>query len=165
MKTTILKAQWNGEPYKGLPYQLALNENTLFFSVEFPDNAFSNHNSTPREYSPELWKFDVGEVFITGESNYLEVNLAPNLAFWLQGFSSVRQADQLFTYQDLQPTVCQLGLSLSLSKLERYLGPKDKWRFNVTAILESPNQVFLSECVLPGTEADFHQPKYWSLQL
>jgi len=113
-------------------------------------------------FTPELWMWDVGELFLAGkDGRYLELNLAPNGAWWMQGFESARVLDNSFDVEEFAVQVNGADLSISLYKLERYLGAKENWRVNVTAILQSPECEFLSLLQLPGDVADFHQPEVY----
>lgn len=159
---TTLNALWDGNPAPfSLKYTLVVLNGRLQFSVEFPHEVLGHPQALEGAFTPELWKWDVAEYFIYAPSSgkYVEVNLAPSGAYWVEGFKQVRVADEEFSYEVLDPVSSPKALELSLLALESYLGSHQEWCLNVTAILGTPSQAFLSETRLPGAEADFHQPE------
>jgi hypothetical protein len=110
-----------------------------------------------------LWKYDVAEFFLAGDAeDYLEFNLAPNGAWWSCFFVSPRQAGQrgslvgVETLSWLTPESWRVRAMIPLSEIP---WPVVEWRVNVTFILESPNQRFLSLADLGGGNPDFHRPE------
>ncbi len=166
MKTT-LKNQWNGAPsHQTFDYSLRITDQTLTFDVTFASTAKGLPNSKSGQYTPELWKWDVAELFISNlEGKYLEINLSPTGAYWIQGFLTTRCPDPEFTPSLYNARASSEGIQLSLTALETYLGASSAWRLNVTGILNSPDYIFLSQTPLPGGEADFHQPQHFSFAL
>ena len=161
-----LNRLWNGEKSEvPLSYSLGEGPGELVFAVQFPDGVKCHPDARAGEFTSELWKWDAAEVFIVGEDGrYIEVNLAPNGAFWIQGFLGVRISDPDFAWRDLiqQSSAMHPILKLSMKGLSDYLGNPDSWRANVTGILNSPNYAYLSVIKLPGNEPDFHQPDSFS---
>ncbi len=94
----ILDKQWNGAPaMPSLPLELIIEHDTLTFSVEFPKGSQAHPESINEAFTEELWLWDVAELFIAGKNGrYLEVNLAPNGAYWMQGFLAPRLAEPDF---------------------------------------------------------------------
>lgn len=158
---TILNTQWDGqESEHSFAYRLQADESCLRFTVEFPSRVSGHPEARAGEFTPELWLYDVAEVFITGSSGkYLEINLSPNSAWWIQGFRAPREPDPEYEIEMVKAQIIgdSVVLEISRSELERYLGTTG-WRANVTGILNSPDYVFLSASPLPGEQADFHQP-------
>jgi len=157
----VLSTRWNGERANvALSYSLFINEGRLCFSLDFLHTARSHPESETGVFTAELWKWDVGEVFISGgNGKYVEVNLAPSGAWWMQGFSTVREVDVDFSVSNHEVKAGRGKYSCDLVALEDYLGSVEEWKANVTAILNSPDYEFLSAIKLPGKEADFHQPR------
>lgn len=162
MKT--LSSQWNGEPTEySLPYMYTLNADQLVFRVLFSDGANGHPTAEPGMFTPELWKWDVAELFITGTGGkYVEINLSPNGAYWIQGFDDIRKESPEFEVAKLKISVKAGELRLDAVALEEYLGGSSGWRLNATAIMNAPDYVYLSEVKLSGIVPDFHQPADFS---
>ena len=120
------------------------------------------------DFQPELWQHDVAEMFIADPDfkNYLEFNLSPRGAWWAARFSEPRQEDPLealpevLTHaleDDQGHWVATLGVPLEWLRQTIAWGPDSP--LNVTFILDSPNQRFLSACDLGAGEPDYHRPQ------
>lgn len=131
-------------------------------------------DATPGKFTPELWKYDVAELFLANPQSgeYLEFNIAANGAWWAAKFSaprspSPRQPDfqsQISSYhEDSDASSWVTALSIPLNFLEQEIAFGDRTTGNVTSIQDSPDQTFLSATALPGDEPDFHQPEKFSL--
>jgi hypothetical protein len=127
----------------------------------------------PGMFQAELWQHDVAELFVAhGPSGrYFEFNLAPNGAWWSAEFSAPRQrADEaeiampgVATFAEMAPDgswLAAMALPLDLLRARLDFGPEHA-RVNVTMILNSPDQRFLSASKLPGETPDFHQPGHF----
>ncbi|GHC54759.1 hypothetical protein [Roseibacillus persicicus] len=127
--------------------------------------ALSAPQSSPGEFVPELWRYDVAEIFFLEPSGrYLEINLAPNGAWWARWFGKVRQAES--EQPDFQEVVTESKLGAdsweaSILLPDSLFSDIGGLRFNVTFILNSPRQTFHSLAKLPGAEPDFHQPDHF----
>jgi hypothetical protein len=121
-----------------------------------------------------LWRYDCGELFLADplSGRYLEINLAPNGAWWSCPFSSVRVRDLQMDAPQIEcifsePTAdgWNAGFSLNWKEVERCLGTVQGLKGNVTIILggcpdvEPPLQNLHS--VAPLAAVDFHRPKEW----
>ena len=146
--------------------QILSQGDTLTFTASRTAAANSHPDSQPGQFFEGLWQHDVAEVFfLEPESGrYLEVNLAPNGAWWACWHSGAR------VRQKRQP---------DFSKIEAHgLTNEHRWeasihlptalfasvatlRFNMTFVLNSPKQSFLSLAQLPGKQPDFHQPEHF----
>lgn len=75
--------QWNGDAINHRPIEVILswNNNDTFLSAEFSGRFFHDPappTGTPGEPYPELWKYEVAEIFFLAPSNkYLEVEVSP----------------------------------------------------------------------------------------
>ena len=119
------------------------------------------------DFQAELWKFDVAELFIASPDfkNYLEFNLSPRGAWWAARFGEPRQAADL---GPLPEVICHgspegaeswtAALGIPLDWLRQRIGWSPDSPLNVTFILESPDQRFLTASNLGGGEPDFHRP-------
>jgi hypothetical protein len=121
-------------------------------------------------FTPELWKYDVAELFIADAdgTGYLEFNLAANGAWWACRFDSVRKAAPLqpdfagsmTTHHDPpQPGSWLAALVVPIAFLKEHISFDFGNRANVAFILNSPDQTLHSASKLPGNEPDFHQPQ------
>lgn len=169
-----LTHDWFGEKLASpSTFTLAEDGEFLWFISIFPDSTNIHPDSKPGQFTPELWKYDVAELFIanpeTGE--YLEFNLTANGAWWASKFASVRQPSSVqpgFTgmirsHHDLaggQQFVA--GLRIPLIFLKKEIDFSASTTANITIIRDTPSQRYLSACKLPGRQPDFHQPQYFS---
>ncbi|RYD48822.1 MAG: hypothetical protein EOP83_25990 [Verrucomicrobiaceae bacterium] len=122
---------------------------------------------------PELWKYDVAELFLTDPTSgrYFEFNLSPNAAWWSCEFTAPRQRAEetdiafpdVTTYAELAPDGGWVAaMSIPLDLLEARLNFGETTKLNVTFILDSPEQRFLSVANLGEGEPDFHRPERFS---
>lgn len=116
------------------------------------------------KFYPELWKSDVAELFLTPNtrSSYLEINLAPNGAWWMCSFEGVRIAHP--EQPSFEGVVASGRCTANSWESEifipkKLLPPPQSCHFNITFILNSPKQTFHSLANLPGEQPDFHQPE------
>ena len=127
----------------------------------------------PGVFTPELWRADVAELFLTNPltGRYLELNCSPTGAWWSCLFSSPRVPLRAEPWQMAVRTtagrdetgwlVCaELAEAEILAALE-----VRRWaelRGNVCAISRGPRQDrFCSAAALEGNRPDFHQPRLW----
>ena len=126
----------------------------------------------PCEFAEALWRYDVAELFIKDahSDRYLEFNLAPNGAWWSAEFVGprVRACTEdipivgVKTYSKTSADgYWQAAASIPLSFLKSDFSFGQGSRVNVTFIVDSPEQKFLSIAALPGAKPDFHQPEYF----
>lgn len=149
---------------------------TFRFRATHPFTA--SPNSRCGIFTPNLWLHDCGEFFLSNPSTgrYLEVNLNPHGAWWAASFNAPRQKhrDEPFDNahcsaasisdmerDSLAPT-WSAAISIPLDALETVLETAIvNLTANVTAILATPNQVFLTAAPLGGEQPDFHRPGDW----
>ena len=120
------------------------------------------------EFTPELWKYDVSEFFLSDPSSgrYLEFNLAPNGAWWSCGFSGPRQPATgepsaipgVRTASRQESNFWQVHASLPLQWLEDHYHWGEASRLNATMIVNSPDQLFLTAGPSQSGAPDFHRP-------
>ena len=122
-----------------------------------------------------LWRGDCGELFVLQPKTrrYLEINLAPNGAWWSCVFTAVRTRDESIQPPQLEDIRSKLGehgweagFSISFAEIERCLGSVEDLRGNVTLILggcPDPNPPLenLHSVALLGA-VDFHRPHEWT---
>ena len=124
------------------------------------------------EFKAELWKQDVAELFIASPDfkNYLEFNLSPRGAWWTALFSGPRSQTSLGA---LPEVTCRAGqddagvwnaaMGIPLEWLCETIAWGEDSPLNVTFILDSPHQRFLTACDLGEGEPDFHRPEHFQV--
>jgi len=125
----------------------------------------------PGELREGLWQHDVAELFIAtpDRERYLEFNLSPSGAWWFAGFYAprVRVAEHAlpqvralaFPHAEAGWSAA-LGIPLDFLKQHIAWGPDST--INVTLILNSPDQQFLSVADLGAGDPDFHRPQHFA---
>ncbi len=165
-----LANDWYGELLdKPLTFSLAVDHDHLWFIACHESPAMIHPAARPGEFQPELWKHDVAEFFLldTTTGRYLEFNLAPNGAWWSAFFTAPRvrentedkQLEGVATYADLSTNGSWMtAAALPLKMLRQELNFGDKSMMNVTFIVNSPKQQFVSATKLHSEEPDYHRP-------
>ena len=123
-------------------------------------------------FQEELWKYDAAEFFIStadGE-RYLEFNLSPNGAWWAHVFSAPRVSAVGFESY-IPAGICATGKCGAEGWAAEALVPHGvlqelgidpaTCRLAACAILESPQQIFLTTALPCNTQPDFHRPDLW----
>lgn len=142
----------------------------LWFIANHRRPARIHPQARPGAFQAELWRHDVAELFLADPASgrYFEFNLAANGAWWTCEFTAPRvRADEaeiampeVATFSDLSPDGSWLAaMAIPLDLLRARLNFGSESRMNVTMILESPEQKFISASNLGGGEPDFHQPQ------
>lgn len=169
-----LNRDWHGdhvEPAAG--FSLAVDAHRLWFLAHHRKPAQLHPKARPGLFQAELWRYDVAELFIADprSGRYLEFNLAPNGSWWSCEFTEPRvRAEEMdiampevATFSELSTDgswVAAMALPLDLLKARLDFGNES--RVNVTFILNSPEQRFLTAADLGRGEPDFHQPQRFS---
>ena len=139
-----------------------VGENFLF-TASRAAKAQPHPPSVEGAFQPELWKYDVAEIFLLEpcSGRYLEINLAPNGGWWACWFDDVRvpspqQPDfsGITAEGKISDSYWEASIRLPLSLFES----PATLQYNVTAIMNSPEQLFLTAFPLGPAEPDFHQP-------
>lgn len=165
---------WLGAPISpAAGYSLAMDEERLWFLAHHQRPAQPHPQARPGAFHAELWKYDVAELFLADpvSGRYCEFNLAPNAAWWSCEFTAPRARARttdvampdVATYADLSPDggwLAAMALPLDILRARIDFGPAT--RANVTMILESPEQRFLTANAADGETPDFHQTKLFS---
>lgn len=168
-----LESDWFGAPVVPAPeFSFELGEHELVFRAARRAPAMIHPEARPGAFCAELWRYDTAEFFM-GQVNggrYLEFNLCPNGAWWAQAFDAPREAAVAVPPpQGVQasgqcgPEGWECRASLPLAELERLgLDPRD-CRLAFAAILNTPQQIFLTTAEDLSGEPDFHRPASWPL--
>lgn len=169
-----LEQDWDGSrviPPAG--FALVKDSLRLWFLASHRRPATLHPQSRPGKFQAELWRCDVAELFLADpvSGRYFEFNLAPNGAWWNCEFTAPRvQAEPVPVAMPEVATFAELGvdgswvaaMAIPLDLLRARLDFGPETRANVTFILESPQQRFLTAAKLGGGEPDFHQPAQFS---
>ncbi|MBN8460941.1 MAG: hypothetical protein J0M04_24185 [Verrucomicrobia bacterium] len=165
-----LDHDWFGQRVEpGAAFSLVKDPRRLWFVAAHRRAAALHPRSRPGEFQAELWRYDVAEFFLAhpASGRYFEFNLAPNGAWWNCEFTAprvrAREEDEpmpeVATFADLAPDgswLAAMAVPLDLLKARLDFGPQTT--ANVTFILESPAQRFLTAAKLGDGEPDYHQP-------
>jgi len=165
-----LEKDWHGAPVQApAAFALAMDSQRLWFIAHHRTAARLHPLARPGVFQAELWRHDVAELFIADphSGRYFEFNLAPNGAWWSCEFTAPRvraealdiAMPEVATFADLAADgawVAAMAIPLDLLRARLDFGPRS--RVNVTLILGSPDQKFLSAADLGGGEPDFHLP-------
>lgn len=166
-----IAADWDGNPVEpAAGWSLAMDSSRLWFVATRSAPARVHPDAQPGSFTAELWRHDVAELFLAAPhgGDYLELNLAPNGAWWSCGFTGPRQRataedrpwPDVQTHAELQADGSWVAaMSLPLDSLRDRLDFGAATRANVSFILESPAQRFLTVTTLGGDAPDFHQPE------
>ncbi len=167
---SMVDRDWHGQSV-AVPatFALAMDPTHLWFVAAREKRASISPYAAPCQFAEALWRYDVAELFIKDahSDRYLEFNLAPNGAWWSAEFTGPRvRADNedipivgVRTYAKISGDGCwQAAASIPLSFLESDFSFGQGSRINVTFIVDSPEQKFLSVAALRGAKPDFHQP-------
>lgn len=110
---------------------------------------------------PELWTYDVVELFLSGPEGYLEVEIGAGGHFLILSFSQPRVMTN--AHEDFRPDMVfhprtEQDMWNTEMILPEWILPKGMNRVNATAIARGE---FLSNRPLHGPKPDFHQPRYF----
>ncbi|MGL4399635.1 MAG: hypothetical protein ACRCXD_07180 [Luteolibacter sp.] len=154
-------------------FSLVVDPRYLWFIANHRKPALIHPQARPGGFQADLWRYDVAELFVADPATgrYFEFNLAPNGAWWSCEFTAPRvraeeveiAMPEVATFSEMAPDgswVAAMALPVDLLKARLDFGPAT--RLNVTMILESPRQRFLSAADLGEGAPDFHQPGKFS---
>jgi hypothetical protein len=162
-----------GSPKVDASYRLSEDHRGLMVTFVVNNRAFFTREASEGEFFEGLWKFDCGELWLHDPKSgrYIELNLAPNGAWWSCVFESARRRDReshsprCITSSVIEDEFWQASLSISYAEIERCLGTTENLRVNVTLVvggcpdLDVPLENLHS--IAPIAEVDFHRPQDW----
>ena len=165
-----IQNDWLGNPLDvPAAFGLAIDHGSFWFVASRRKPALLHPDARPGKFTPELWKYDVAEFFLKHPESgrYLEFNLAPNGAWWSAEFTAPRvraheedlEVPGVKTYAELSPDGSWLtAASIPLEVLQARFGFGSESLINVTFIVDSPEQKFLTATPAPeGADPDFHR--------
>jgi hypothetical protein len=154
-------------------FSLVADPRSLWFIANHRKPALIHPQARPGAFQADLWRYDVAELFLADpvSGRYFEFNLAPNGGWWSCEFTAPRvraeeveiAMPEVATFSEMAPDgswVAAMAIPLDLLKARLDFGSGT--RLNVTMILESPQQKFLSAVSLGEGGPDFHQPGKFS---
>lgn len=165
-----LAKDWHGDPVEPpAAFSLAMDGTRLWFVAHHRKAADLHPQARPGVFQAELWKHDVAELFIADPASgrYFEFNLSPNGAWWSCEFTAPRvRAEEtdvimpdIATFSDMAPDGAWVAaMAIPLDLLKARLGFGKHTRMNVTMIVGSPDQRFITAADLGGGDPDFHLP-------
>lgn len=167
---SLLSHDWHGRPVPNPPsYALVRDPEHLWLVATRQAPAVTHPNDSAGDFIEGLWEYDVAECFIAAPdgSHYLEFNLGPHGAWWCCAFSAprVRQTNPhplegvLTKVKTLPDGGWWTALGIPLKSLEKMVEFGPESTLNVTMILQSPDERFLTACDLGGGEPDYHRPQ------
>lgn len=165
-----LEKDWYGKTLDvPAAFGLAMDHGSFWFVATRRQPAQIHPKARPGEFTPELWKYDVAEFFLSDpvSGRYLEFNVAPNGAWWSAEFTAARVRDSeediempgVKTFSSLAPDgtwVAAASIPLDVLKARFNFGPES--RMSVGFIVGSPDQQFLTSSPAAEGEPDFHRP-------
>ncbi len=165
--------EWYGAAMEpALEFGFAIVGDELIFRASRQAPALVHPAAREGQFQAELWRYDVAEFFLARAdgSRYLEFNLSPNGAWWLEVFSGPRQLDgsasrecSVPCHADYTTSSWQAEARLPLSYLVSLgLDPRES-RLVCCSILSSPTQQFLTTSEDVSGDPDFHRVTSWPL--
>ena len=162
----IINTDWFGASCPKVSFDLTSQNKHIIFTATLPPT-LTQPIGIAGQYTEGLWEHDVAELFINNPNTgkYIEINIAPNGAWWLMLFTAPRQRDPHFVTDTftLTPKVQQskqggqISLTIPHKLLHSLLGSTN-YHYNVCFILgESPRQ-YMSLNQLNSKQPDFHRP-------
>lgn len=165
-----LECDWYGTKVEpAAAFALVRDAKRLWFVAHHRRPAVLHPLARPGKFQAELWRYDVAELFVADSASgrYFEFNLAPNGAWWACEFSAPRvpaaavsgSLPEVATHADLAADgswVAALAIPMDWLRARLDFGPAT--RANVTFVLGTPQQRFLSATPLGPAEPDFHVP-------
>lgn len=155
------------------PYEFSFTktEGGLLFLARRHTPALIHPMSIPGNFQEELWRYDAAEFFITSPNGerYLEFNLSPNGAWWACVFQDPREVAPAFaswrpkvkTEAQFTAESWQAQALISAESLQEAGIDLNNCHLAACAILNSPEQVFLTSARPCDTQPDFHRPDLW----
>ena len=162
---------WFGQPQQPSPrYAMGLDAESFWLVASHEDRPRLHRSAKTGDFVEGLWEYDVAEWFVAAAdgSSYLEFNLGPQGAWWCCGFDEARLRSEpalappagVRTYAESTPQgAWTSAIAVPRAFLEEHVGFGPQSRMNVTMILGTPKERFLTAADLGGGEPDYHRPR------
>ncbi len=169
-----LARDWEGtqvEPPIG--FSMQMGEGELVLRAQREALARVQPGSQGGAFTPLLWKYDVAEFFLRGEDAkpYMEINLAPNGAWWAAVFDEPRVEHPGFDAAAMAVRsrgLCddrrwEAELRLPLATLRELGWDPEELRASACAVLRQKDGSYryASTSMQVGEKPDFHRPWHW----
>lgn len=168
----ILDTDWyNHAVQPPLLFRFEKTGEGLLFRVRRNAPALVHPQSECGRFIEGLWEYDTAEFFLSNRTcdRYLEFNLNPAGAWWCRVFRAARIADADFA--DFRPAVRIMGTCtpggwesealLTHAALAELGIDLATCRLATTAMLQSPDSLYLTTAAIRAGEPDFHRPATW----
>ena len=149
-----------------LSFIFALSPAAVFFGARIQTPAFSAPGSRKGEFVERLWEHDVIELFLLDDNGtaYQEFNLAPNGAWWTEGFESYRkpqspqakQSTPMSIVSEIDNGETYAWMSYPRSELAVHFSGSERSRANLCAILGKDSRRYVSYHHPAQPKPDFH---------
>lgn len=169
--TQQLDCEWFGTPVTpAIEYSFTTDGEKLTYRAAQPASVKPHPEGKNGEFREELWKYDTAEFFIAAEGGYpyVEVNISPTGAWWACAFSAPRVPFHpavewvgVETSGQVTEQGWQCSISIPLQLLSALGITPGTCRLAATAILNSPDYIFLTTAEDTSGEPDFHRPHAW----
>ncbi len=165
---------WHGTPVEPpFEFRFRLTANELIFNARRATPALLHPEAQEGVFQELLWKYDTAEFFIAtaGADRYIEFNLAPNGAWWAAAFTGPRVVNTAMPQVPESVVAtghagntgweCEARLPLRWLEYMDIIPGKSPLRLAAAAILNSPQQIFLTTACDTSGKPDFHHPWHW----
>ena len=163
------KSSFAGPPQAECAYRFDLENE--FFEIAFLVQIapFINPDTTLQGFFEGLWHHDCGELWLCNPESgrYIEINLAPDGAWWSCVFSSPRVRDIECPHPKCSvksfPSKGGWTATLQIPKTEikRCLSDVDNLVGNITLVLGGDSELENLHSAVPLGAMDFHRPQDW----
>ena len=147
-------------------FSFSFENDMLAFRALRESEARGHPEAVSGHYMEGLWLYDVAEFFVSDPvtGRYLEVNLSPNGAHWACLFDAPRRRlveindSGAVSWGRCRQEGWEARVDVPLEWMTEHLHFRAETKLNVTFILDSPSQRFLSVADLGDGAPDFHRP-------
>lgn len=153
-----------------LEMALVLDLTRLYFYAKVPieGGVTTIPHHEPQAFIEGLWDGEVSELFIASKntSHYIEINLAPQAAWWFCEFSNYRvrspftlPIDDVVTFYASTTEYWEACVGILRNSLPNWIFEENEISGNLTACLSGDNRQLISLAKLPiVNKPDFHSP-------
>ena len=169
-----LERDWEGaEVYPPMGFSMRLEEEELVMHAQREASASLKPGSRGGEFTPLLWKYDVAEFFLRDREvqPYMEINLAPNGAWWAAVFDDPRvdhpgfdaAAMAVRSRGQCNDLRWEAELHLPLVTLRELGWTLEGLHASACVVLrqKSGSYRYASTSMQTAEKPDFHRPWYW----
>jgi hypothetical protein len=167
---TPLGVDWHGETVvPPVAFGVGIDDERLWLVAARAAPASVLPGAAPGAFVPGLWRHDVAELFLghLDDPAYLELNLAPNGAWWACELTAPRvprhahdaPIEGVRTHADApRPAAWRAGLEIPIEALRARVRFDDRSTANVAFVLAGSDARYLSAAPPTAGPPDFHAP-------